>query len=349
MSSVCVAGAGSIGCYVGGRLAATGANVQFIGRDRLGAEVAGHGLHLTDYRGAHWHVPPEGVHWNPTVAPAADADLVLVTVKSAATREMAHALAEVIPPHAVIISFQNGIRNAEVLRTVLPNHRVIAGMVPFNVLHRGNGQFHQGTEGVLDVERHAALARYLPLFVRSGLALTQHAQMLSVQWAKLLLNLNNPINALSNMPLKAQLSQRSYRRCLALAQREAMALILRADIRPARLTPLPPHWIPRLLDTPDALFRILGNRMLAMDPLARSSMWDDLQSGRITEVDWINGEVVHLARSFNDHAPVNERLVTLIRDAEQGGRREWSGPALLDELERAAAACRAPGALQHHL
>ena len=42
-------GAGSIGCYVGGRLAATGSAVTFVGRERLAREVCTHGLRLTDY------------------------------------------------------------------------------------------------------------------------------------------------------------------------------------------------------------------------------------------------------------------------------------------------------------
>ena len=74
----------------------------------------------------------------------------------------------------------------------------------------------------------------------------------------------------------------------------ALTLMAAARIQPARLTPLPPHWIPRLMRVPDPLFRRLANRMRAIDPLARSSMWDDLEAGRTTEIDWINGEVIRL-------------------------------------------------------
>jgi 2-dehydropantoate 2-reductase len=74
--------------------------------------------------------------------------------------------------------------------------------------------------------------------------------------------------------------------------------------------------------------------MLAIDPLARSSMWEDLEAGRVTEVDWINGEVVRLGREYGVVTPVNDRLVELIRNAERGGRRTWSGPELLDVLLR---------------
>jgi 2-dehydropantoate 2-reductase len=160
--------------------------------------------------------------------------------------------------------------------------------------------------------------------------------MLPVQWAKLLLNLNNPINALSNLPLKAELSQLAFRTCLALAQDEALRLMKSAGIRPARLTPLPPNWIPGLLKIPTWLFRLLANKMLAFDPLARSSMWEDLEAGRITEVDWLNGEIVRLAEKMDHRAPVNARLIALIREAETGGTRHWSGQDLLNELKQVA-------------
>jgi len=94
-----------------------------------------------------------------------------------------------------------------------------------------------------------------------------------VQWAKFLLNLNNPINALSNLPLRDELSQRAYRRCLAAAQSETLGLLDAEGIQPAKLLPVPMHRFPAILGLPDFLFRRLAGTMLAIDPLARTSMW----------------------------------------------------------------------------
>jgi 2-dehydropantoate 2-reductase len=326
---ICVMGAGSIGCHIGGRLAAAGADVTLIGRMRIGDTLRKHGLRITDYRGADLRVPPSRLQFSESATAAGGADLVLITVKSAATALAANALALHLASGTLVISFQNGLRNADVLRAQLPQCVTLAAMVPFNVINRGDGVFHQGSEGELEIERHARLAPLLPLFANAGLPLKTHADLLPVQWAKLLFNLNNPVNALSGMPLKAQLSQRDYRRCVALAQQEAFALLDYAGIRPARLTPLPARWIPRLMCVPDFLFARLASKMLAIDPLARSSMWEDLEAGRKTEIDWINGEIVHLAHSQNRAAPVNEKLVELVRDAENGGRRQWSSSELL--------------------
>jgi 2-dehydropantoate 2-reductase len=326
---IVVYGAGGIGCYVGGRLAATGTPVTFIGRQRVASELASYGLRLTDYLGADLRVAD--VRYETTPAAAAEADLVLVTVKSAATEGAADELGAVLKPGAVVVSFQNGVRNGEVLRSRLSDQVVVTGMVPFSVLNRGAGVFHQGTEGALDVQRDAALTPYLEAFERAGLPLTQHDEILPVQWAKLLLNLNNPINALSNLPLRDELSQRAYRRCLAAAQSETLGLLDAAGIRPAQLLPVPMHRFPAILRLPDFLFRRLAGKMLAIDPLARTSMWEDLEAGRQTEIDYLNGEVVRLADSLDRPAPVNRKLVDLIRAAETN-RRTWSGADLCREL-----------------
>lgn len=332
MAVICIYGAGSIGCYLGGRLAATGAEVVFIGRQRLRDTLAGHGLRVSDYHGVDLRLPPEVIRYSSVAADAARADLVLVCVKSAASEQAAAELAGVLRPGTLVLSCQNGLGNAAILQRGLPQQRVLAAMVPFNVANRGDGHFHQGSEGELMVAADPALAPFLPLFVEAGLPWRQMPDMPAVLWAKLLLNLNNPVNALSGLPLKTELSQRAFRRCLALAQREALGLMREANIRPARLTPLPPALLARLLTVPDWLFARLAQRMLAMDPLARSSMWEDLEAGRRTEIDWINGEVAQLARQLGRRAPVNERLIALVRAAETGGRRDWSGDELLAEL-----------------
>ena len=150
-------------------------------------------------------------------------------------------------------------------------------------------------------------------------------------------NLNNSINALSKKPLKEQLSIRKYRQCVAIAQQEALALLDYAQIKPAKLTAVPTHLIPKLLSLPNPLFKLLSRKMLAIDPLARSSMQDDLIAGRPTEVDWINGEVLKLAEQCGRQAPINARLIALIKQAEKSSPSfSMSADALKDQLKSAA-------------
>lgn len=330
---IAIYGAGSVGGYLGGRLHQH-ARVTLIGRHRVIDTLRLSGLTWSDLEGHRQHIPAKSLDLQLNPFAAAKAHLVLVTVKSSSTEEVARELAQVAAPGVPIISFQNGLHNTELLRAALPTHPVLAGMVPFNVVQHQRGHFHQGSSGSLMVEPHASLAPFLPIFENAGLPLIQRKDMLAVQVGKLLLNLNNAVNALSNLPLREELSQRLWRRCLAMAQREALAVFAAAGIRPAKLTPLPPNWLPRVLELPDAVFRRLASRLLSIDPLARSSMWEDLDTGRPTEVDAINGEIVRLAQSYGIRAPINERLVSLLHEAERA-RRAWRATQLLDELNAA--------------
>lgn len=331
---IAIFGAGAVGCWVGGRLAAGGAEVTLIGRARVVGphELAG-GLCTTDLDGGE-AVVELGPGLQVATAPEAarGAALVLVTVKSAQTADAGAQLAPVLPDGAVVVSLQNGVRNADALRAALPGRRVLAAMVPFNVIRRGPGAYHRASAGVLRVDDDPAAAPLVEACRAARLPIEPRRDMAAVQWGKLVLNLNNAINALSGLPLAAELAQRPFRRCLAAAQREALELLARAGLPVAKLTAIPPRWIPRLLGVPDRVFRILGRRVVAIDPAARSSMWDDLEAGRPTEIDHLQGEIVELARRAGADAPVNRALADLVRAAEAGGRRDFSGPELARAL-----------------
>jgi 2-dehydropantoate 2-reductase len=313
--SLLVMGAGSVGCFVGGSLQAAGATVHYVGRRRVLDALKVHGLTLTDLERERKVLPPKALSLSETV-PALQPSLVLLTVKSSATRAAAAELGRMLPAGTPVLSLQNGIGNAAAAQDAAPALDVIAGMVPFNIAELAPGQFHRGTSGALAATEHDALRAWQPLFERARLPLTLHTDMRGVQWGKLLLNLNNPVNALSELPLREELLSRGYRKALAALQDEALQVMQAARIEPARLTALPPRWLPALLRLPTPLFRLLAARMLRIDAKARSSMADDLAHGRATEIDALCGEVVRMARGLNMDAPVNARMAKLVQ--EQG-------------------------------
>lgn len=330
---VVVFGAGSIGCYIGARLLSAGMDVTFVGRPRMQQVLRDHPLKVSDYTGFQFETRLDEHRYQTSPEAASQADLVLVTVKSAATEEAGHQLMPYVRKGTPVVSLQNGISNARRLKEALPQAAVLAGMVPFNVLQQHPGHFHHGTEGHLMATSHPKLGELLPWFASAGLPLELRNDMDSVMWSKLLLNLNNPINALAGVPLLEELSQRGYRRCLAMAQEETIGLLESAGIPIISLTGVPTKLIPKLMRLPDWLFTRLAKKMLAIDPVARSSMWEDLEAGRPTEVDWINGEVMHLAQSQGQGAPVNQRLTELVHQCEQA-RQAWSAEELLQALQQ---------------
>ena len=101
-------GAGSIGCYLGGSLAAAGSDVTFITRPRIHAELSQFGLVLTDYLGKNIKLAPHQLKLTIDPAQVVDADVVFICVKSAATEQVAHELKEYLGTKTpLIISFQN--------------------------------------------------------------------------------------------------------------------------------------------------------------------------------------------------------------------------------------------------
>jgi 2-dehydropantoate 2-reductase len=101
---------------------------------------------------------------------------------------------------------------------------------------------------------------------------------------------------------------------------EGLAAIRAEGIRPVSSTPVPAGWTPHLLRLPDALFTTILGRTMKIDPEARSSMWQDLQLGRRTEIDYLQGVITAIADRQGLKVPLSRRIVALIKRAEAEGR-----------------------------
>jgi 2-dehydropantoate 2-reductase len=326
-----IAGAGSIGCFVGGMLAASGRRVALLARPRVIAEIEAHGLRPTSFEGFDQTIARDrfALSENPSVFE--DAGVVLVTVKSADTAAMAEIIARHASSDAVIVSLQNGIGNVALLRDRLPGRRVLGGMVPFNVIALGDGRFHRATSGDIVIEQDGALpAEKLSV---AGLTIRATDNIEGVQWGKLVLNLNNALNALADLPLRRQLSSRPWRRLFADQMAEGLAAIRAEGIKPVSPTPIPIAWMPPLLRLPNAIFEPVLGRTMKIDPEARSSMWEDLKHGRRTEIDYLQGVITAIAERRGLEAPLSRRIVELIRQAE---REAKGSPGLTPAQIRAA-------------
>ena len=334
-----VLGAGAIGCYLGGRLVASGRKVVLVGRASLGQEVAAHNMRLSDYRGYARTLTPAEVAISTEPEALASCDVILLTVKSGDTEQAAATLARVAPS-AVVVSFQNGIGNPDLLRAA--GLRVCAGMVPFNVLRKEGARFHQGTSGTLVLDDAAAPASLVEALSVAGLPARARADVRAMQWGKLLVNLNNSINALAGVPIRQMLADRSYRLVMAACAREAIGVLAAAGVTARLDPPLPPRLVPSLLSLPDALFALFSRPMIRVDEQARSSMWDDLARGRRTEIDALNGEIVRLAESVGRDAPLNRCVVELVRAAEGHGSPGLSSRELSERVRLVSASSGRP-------
>lgn len=337
--NIVVLGAGSIGCYIAGCLFESGPafnssnTLKLIGRQRLYDDIVANGLKVTDWQGRNQVTDAEHVNFSLNNDSLAIADFILLCVKSQDTEQAADIIKLWAKPSAVVISLQNGVSNAQVLRQKL-NQTVIAGMVPFNVLYKGHGHFHCGTEGNIALEDPDNRCKDLiEALENASLPVTVYNDMAAVQYGKLVMNLNNAVNALSGMPLKSQLGDRQYRLVMAKVLSEALSVLKADGITPARTGKVIPQLMPTIMKLPNFLFNIVAASTLKIDPEARSSMYEDLLLGRRTEVDYLNGEIVRLGEKNKMLTPVNRHIVSLVKQSEhaQLGSPHLSANALLGQ------------------
>ncbi|MCL6285113.1 2-dehydropantoate 2-reductase [Ruegeria sp. 2012CJ41-6] len=313
MARIVIAGAGAIGCFTGGLLARGGHQITLLGRARVLDAVRENGLTVSDFSGLTTHIAAADLTLSEDPACLSLADLVIVTVKTSATAEIAQQIAKYAPPDAPVLSWQNGITNADTLRSVLPDRDIRAGMVPFNVVPKAAGSYHRATSGDIVIEAGpGALGQMLNV---PDLAVTESERIKAVQWGKLLINLNNALNALSGLTLQEQLLDRTWRRLMADQMQEALSVLRAAGIPTQSTTPLATWMLPHVLRLPTPLFSRIAARMLTIDPHARTSMAYDLLAGRVTEIDTLQGEIIALGQRYDHPTPICARVAVLIRSA----------------------------------
>jgi len=317
MTRIVILGAGSIGCWLGGHLVAGGANVRLIGRERYATQIAQYGLRLTHYARDEVYVPE--VDFVTDSKALEGADIVGVCVKSQDTESAAQQILE-YAPNAVVISFQNGIRNAEILSKHLPSMNVIPAIVPFNVIPADLGVFHCGTIGPLNIAKDSRLTELVAAFKSSGQDVLMSETILEDQWAKMIVNLNNALNTLAGNTLRRGLLQRDYRLALVACVEEALNVAQANNVVVGTFNGRTPSMLLKTLYLPSWAYRLVMQFIVKIDARAISSMLSDLKAGRASEVDYLQGEIVRQARKANITAPVNQAILNAVLKAFDDGK-----------------------------
>lgn len=323
-------GAGAIGTSLGIRLSSAGLPVRMLARASLCDVADALVLETIDGRTLR---PREDLELSADPDVLRDVDVCLVTVKSRDTSEAARVLANVLREDALVVSFQNGLRNPARLRQELAN--VSGGMVSYNVVRPSPALFRQATKGPLVAGAMAGLEPLVAAFAQSGDRLALREDIEHVMAGKLLLNLNNGVCAVTGVTIAESVRSRTLRRCFGVLIREGLRVMRRAGLQPRSVVGLPPGAIARLLALPDAIVLRVAKSLVAIDPTAKSSTLQDLEAGKPTEIDDICGEIVRLAEEHGAEAPANRTIVQGVHALEQQERKRfWSPDDLLRRLSR---------------
>lgn len=333
---IAIAGAGVVGCYLGGHLARH-AEVTLIGRDHVLDPIRERGLAISGEGPESFHIEPEELRLTDDPAAVADADIVLVTTKYSGTAAISRAMAPHLRFETALVGMQNGLHGADIVRENIGQQLVVAGMVPFNIARVGPASYMRASSGTMVVDANPRLTRLVRALRDSGIHVRTSRDMQAVLHGKVLLNLNNAIQGLSGLPLRAELLDRNLRLCTSMCMAEANRVFKAAGVIPRVPLAVPAAALPTVLRLPTPVYRTVAGAALQVDELAVSSMGDDLGLGRPTEIEVLQGEVSAMGDRLGVPTPANDRIVELVHRAEREGpnRRRWTGRSLLAELKAA--------------
>ena len=309
---VLVAGAGAVGSVVGGLLARAGHDVTLYGR-RLHLEaIAAHGLAIEGLWGSHCvreltvATESEGL-----VGPF---DAVLLTVKSYDTKEMLTVVGPLTAADGCVIALQNGLGNVEQVAAAVGPNRALGGRVIFGAVVPEAGRALVTVfadpialgAAVAGNGTAEALARdWATRFAAAAVPTEYTSDLQAHLWTKVFYNAAlNPLGALLGKPYGALAADVDGRALMDGVIEECFAVAHARGVVP-------------LASTAAAYRDLFYGRLVPTTAHHRSSMLQDLERGRRTEIDAINGCIWRYGREAGIPTPVNATMTQLIRFRER--------------------------------
>ena len=299
---VAVVGAGAVGGYFGGMLARAGIPVVLIGRPSFVEAVRRSGLRIDSIRFQETVHPDAATE----LGAAAGADVVLFCVKTTDTVPVSTQLAAILPQGSLVVSMQNGVNNAEVIReasgiNALPAVVYVAASVPApgTVKHLGRGDIVVGSQD----GRIGPLAE---IFAAATIPCRISENIEGELWTKLVWNCAlNAVSALGRVTYGEIIANGDARRLVEAVVQETLSVARAKGVHPPGLE--------------DAKAAVAGAFKVAEQMSAtRSSTAQDLVRGKPTEIDSLNGYVARTGSQLGVPTPVNHALYTLIKLYETG-------------------------------
>jgi len=296
-------GAGAMGSLFGGRLALAGEEVWLldIWEEHIRA-VKENGVVIATRDGEIVARPRATT----TPAEIGSADLIIIFVKANDTAAAAQSALKLLGPDTAVLTLQNGYGNAEELARVLGAERVIAGTTaqgstqlgPGRVMHGGNGET---LISELTGPISPRLRQIAAIFSAAGIATYPADNVASLIWGKLLVNVGiNALTGITGLKNGQLVDYAETRELVTLAVEEALAVAAATGVE---------------LPYPAPVDKVLA--VATATAQNSSSMLQDLQNSRITEIDAINGAIIREGERLGVATPVNRTLTLLVKTLEQ--------------------------------
>lgn len=300
--NIVVVGCGAMGSIYAALLASAGHQVAVVDSNTAHVEAINQrGLRVRGASG-------DRTVWIPAYLqpPAMNADLVICAVKARFVDAAAASMTPLLGSATIVLTIQNGLGSAEIVARHVGAERLIVGVAqgfgaslpePGSAHHNDMKAIRMGPYSGIEAARVAHVAR---VWAEAGFDAEAVDDIVAMQWEKLICNVaysapcaltGLTVGAVKDHPQAGSVSRAAA--CEAFAVARALGIALR-------------------FDDPEREVREFAARM----PDAKPSVLLDLEAGRISEVDVINGAVPTQAAKIGLQAPVNATLTALVQTLE---------------------------------
>jgi 2-dehydropantoate 2-reductase len=302
-----IVGAGALGSVFGGLLQHSGQSVSFIGRGPHFEHITTQGLTIDGIWGE-FSVGSVPAH----SAPSGRYEVILLCVKSFDTQEACRRVTGLLAPQGVIVSIQNGLGNLEIIAPEFGPENTIGARVIFGaqVIRPGLVRVTVYAEPVLmgavvSAYSRQTLAQAAEDLNRAGIPTRLVDDILTHLWGKVLYNCAlNPLGAILGVPYGALGNDPQTR--------QLMRLIIEEIYRVAGA-----HGIRLEHNSATAYFNHFMENLVPATADHWPSMWQDLQAGRRTEIEALNGAICHYGEAMRLPTPYNDAVSRLVRFLER--------------------------------
>jgi len=301
---ISIIGSGAMGSLFGGRLSLAGQEVVLydVYREHVDA-INASGLSIEDAATGEVTVVHPKASANP--AAVAGSDVLIIFVKSTATAEAAAQFKSFAKPGTIALTLQNGLGNEEILRNYFGASGTAAGVTsqgatflgPGKIRHAGKGPTHMAMSDGDSVK----LAKLAEALSAAGFETYVDKDVANMVWSKLLINVGiNALTGILNLKNGQLLDYEDVKSLMAGLVNEAIAVAKARGVRLSYEDPVATVY--------DVALKTGANT---------SSMLQDFQKNRQSEIDFMNGAIVREAQALGIPVPLNDAMTRLVRTMDR--------------------------------
>lgn len=317
--TIAIIGAGAIGSVVAAYLTKAGQDVVLIGRQEQVDAIRKNGLHLKGARGA------ENIAVK--ILPQLDRnyDWVIFTVKTQDLEGVCRGNQKFLKG-SLALSSQNGVQADQILSRHFPKENICSSIVMFGATYTRPGEAVFNFEGDWIIGKLSGpidgKTCELVEALKSAFSVVVTDNIVGMKWTKLFVNFNNCIPAVIGKSMQETFADTDLCRLSILLLKEGVGIVQKSGTQLVSLPQFPAERIYGMANMPlEQAAGIINKTLtsLSKEPLY-GSILQSIMRGRASEIDYINGQVVKMARELHMEAPLNSRIVDMVHQVEGRGK-----------------------------